>query len=599
VLVSEPGDADVSDGPVDRSAVPYDAVVSVVAERLLQLLDAHRVLTTGQLTRMTGAPERTTEYRLARLAERGLAGRVRPPRQRGSAPWHWWLTVKGARLINGTACAAEHREPNPLFVRHTTAIAELALALREHGPAAGVELAGWWPDQHGWQQWRPGAREGFPGRVRRITPDATAHLRLHLPDTDAGAPPVLGAVLVEVDLATMTAERLRQKLGRYLDYARDEAWQGVHPHAPLLLVLTTTPARAATFLRGAARTLPRIQRTHREPDDIILDEAGALTVAACGYARDPKVAVTERVWMLPADGSELTLVDLLAERIDAQRRAEVVWDTRDRLVAQWRFEEALEAITRQREIPDQVRLGDPAADSVLRVLHADGYPALRAWATEHPGPARLLTGWWQQPRTPCAEAAPAVPGGLVSALRSEYPARFHDQAQALGAATGAIAVAAPVWQAAAGRLLAGELLPALSLGLAASSTESREQAQQRLWRSGQYGQPDYPTRRQHTVHARWQALGFLGRRRTSPAGLAAGYDAEQLTLCPGCQLASPREDAGEHCEACNSPFTDVPATPGGDVPSLVAELTRRLHHAQAGDTDTHEPGAYGPGAAQW
>jgi predicted HTH transcriptional regulator len=48
------------------------APLSELQERLLRLLDTHRVLTTAQLMEITAAPERTTEYRMAALAKRGL-----------------------------------------------------------------------------------------------------------------------------------------------------------------------------------------------------------------------------------------------------------------------------------------------------------------------------------------------------------------------------------------------------------------------------------------------------------------------------------------------------------------------------------------------
>jgi hypothetical protein len=58
---------------------------------------------------------------------------------------------------------------------------------------------------------------GLGGRVRRIAPDATAHLTVDGLHSDDGDEPALGAVLVEVDLATMTQQRLGYKLARYRD----------------------------------------------------------------------------------------------------------------------------------------------------------------------------------------------------------------------------------------------------------------------------------------------------------------------------------------------------------------------------------------------
>src|SRR4029453_7802655 len=101
---------------------------------LLVLLDRHRVMTTVQLARASGVPERTIRYRIERLysarpggrASRGggsgtgssgftrpgwstapgRAGRLRPAGPRaGFGPRHWWLRPSGARLVTGTAAA--------------------------------------------------------------------------------------------------------------------------------------------------------------------------------------------------------------------------------------------------------------------------------------------------------------------------------------------------------------------------------------------------------------------------------------------------------------------------------------------------------------
>ncbi|WP_460748171.1 replication-relaxation family protein [Micromonospora schwarzwaldensis] len=63
------------------------------------LLDAHRVLTTDQLARATGTPVRTVRHRLDRRRTAGLVDAVRPGREAGSTPRHWWLRVAGARLV--------------------------------------------------------------------------------------------------------------------------------------------------------------------------------------------------------------------------------------------------------------------------------------------------------------------------------------------------------------------------------------------------------------------------------------------------------------------------------------------------------------------
>jgi hypothetical protein len=547
--------------------------VSEVQERLLRLLDTHRVLTTAQLMEITAAPERTTEYRMAVLAKRGLVGRVRPPRGRGTHPWHWWLTPAGARLVTGTACAEDRGGPNPVFVRHAAATADMWLALQLAGPAAGLELLQWWRDNEGWTQWQPPGW-GLGGRVRRITPDATAQLTVGSLTATGGGGPALGAVLIEVDLATMTQQRLGYKLARYRDYAADQAWRGAHPHCPVLLVLTTTPARAATFLRGAAKLLPAPTRVQFEDDWPY--EAGRLVVAACGHVRDPKVAVTERVWMLPGDTAEITLTDLLADRVQVARRARTVEVATARRKAHHRWNTTVDALAGDRRATPALA-GDPAAQQVLRALQAGGSHILGGWAAAA-GPAGVgLIGWWEPYATTSryGQAEPP-PSDALSALAAEYPDHWKAQAARLAAAAGPVAAEAPVWHAAATRLLVGELLTAAELDGATGAVESRAAAQQRLWQQADYSGLDYPTRREQAVQAKWASLGRRERWHTSLEELAGRYDTQFLDQCPVCRLSIPTPLPEAVCPGCGVGWGHTyPAT--GSVPVLHAALTAVLN----------------------
>ncbi len=173
---------------------------------LLVLLDRHRVMTTLQLARATNTPERTVRYRLGRLRDAHMVDCVRPGREAGSAPQHWWLTPKGARLVSGTAAA--DGDPSAMFVAHAAAITEVWLALTEHGPDHGIRPTRWLADRAGWQEWSGADRCGFGARQYRLTPDAVVTF-----DLSAGGTMV---AFVEVDLATMTQTLLKQKLARYV-----------------------------------------------------------------------------------------------------------------------------------------------------------------------------------------------------------------------------------------------------------------------------------------------------------------------------------------------------------------------------------------------
>ena len=118
---------------------------------ILGLLQVHRVLTTPQLITLTQRPERTIDYRLTRLRERSLVDRTRPYAASGSAPFYWWLTRAGARLVEGISPAPGKGTPNPLFLRHTAAIAGLFVALCDVGSAFGLTLTEWRRDEDAWE----------------------------------------------------------------------------------------------------------------------------------------------------------------------------------------------------------------------------------------------------------------------------------------------------------------------------------------------------------------------------------------------------------------------------------------------------------------
>ena len=235
------------------------ATVSAGADRvagidhdLLVLLHAHRVLTTPQLIALVRRPERTVDYRLTRLRHRALVERTRPYAASGSAPFYWWLTRAGARLVEGTSPAPGKGEPNPLFLRHSSAIAGLYVALSEVGNDAGLELSAWRRDEDAWEDW---SSYRGPGRIR---PDAYVELRLTVDGTDG----VAGA-FVEVDFATMDQARLRAKVARHRRYCTETIWWDRHPCCPALLLVTTSEPRVNRFLATAEKDRPRPSPTNR------------------------------------------------------------------------------------------------------------------------------------------------------------------------------------------------------------------------------------------------------------------------------------------------------------------------------------------------
>jgi DNA-binding transcriptional ArsR family regulator len=553
------------------------------SHELLVLLDQHRVLTSGQLARLTGAPLRTVTYRLDRLLQARLVAFARPGREAGSSPRFWWLTPYGARLVAGVA-PAEGKRPSAMFAGHVSAIAEAWLAVLERGPAAGVTGTGWWPDRAGWHTWRRG------GADVTLSPDAI--LAATLSRTAAGQPagpagqpggarpdrhPTVA--FVEIDLATMSQSKLREKVSRYLAYAEDREWQDRWPHCPPLLLLTTTQARAITFLRAAARVAAAARRGRgldyrfrgygRAGADVA--EAERLVIAACGHVRKPQAAITGRVWLTaPAEPDDepaaIALAELLGERVAAQQVA-------DRWYA--RIEADHAATHRAAQLAELARgsvlaeqLGDPVAAAAYAQLAGD----VDAFSAGHPQLAEQVLTWWEHGDQPGDDGRRE---DLRVALRAEHERLLAEQARAVLAAP-RTAAGDPRAAAAAAALQSGRLLPAWLLdGLGGPVTETREQLQQRLL-------AEHTARRDDELADRYQALSRWARRRADPVADAAAYDETQLLVCDLCAIAVPADtgdqwwtddDDRPQCRQCGTGRL-IAYTRRGQTPTLDERLTQ-------------------------
>jgi hypothetical protein len=156
-----------------------------------------------------------------------------------------------------------------------------------------------------------------------------------------------------------------------------------------MLLLTTTATRAATFVRAAGQLIA--QHEDRLPFE---NPADVLVVAACGYVHNPARAITEACWKVPdAAAAELTLADLLSERLDALTET-LDRDARD-AVAQHQAD--LEVL---REVRDVDVLTDwldsrPAAEALHALIGTD--PA--AFLDREPDLADRVLEWgrrWRQ-----------------------------------------------------------------------------------------------------------------------------------------------------------------------------------------------------------
>ena len=512
------------------------------SEHLLLLLNDHRVMTTDQASRATGTPARTVLYRLEQLRADGLVDYDRPGRHTGSAPHHWWLRPAGARLITGTALA-DGRRPSAMFSAHAATITEVWLALRDHGPPAGLTMTGWATDRAGWQEW-DGPTSAWGGTTtKRLTPDAVYEAAL--PD---GRPT---AAFVEIDLASMTQTQLRAKLDRYRAYTRDKAWRGRFPHCPPLLLYTTTAHRAVTFTRNAAKLL-REEKTSTLYRRVITDfdliaEHGRLIVAATGLVRDPARAVTEHAWNLTdPEAAETTVTAILDERATVAAAARPAYE-REQAAELVRIRS--HTLHHLKGHPAQLEpdLGPPAVNLLTYLFHRDYDPG--NVFTPNLDTTRLLAAladWWRhQPHDPATGKI------LRAALTRTHHTAWSHQVHTL-ARLAAGGDDRPAWYTAAVNLGRLRLLtPGEHRWL--DQSHSREDAQAEVWRNWQppdrTNHPTYPQWRDNQIDRQWRALSWWQHQHTSRDTLTAAFDNEHLTACASCGLTLPTNDTWT-CPGC-------------------------------------------------
>ncbi|WP_328468844.1 replication-relaxation family protein [Actinoplanes sp. NBC_00393] len=173
---------------------------------LLQLLDDHQVLTTGQIHRVLFRARRTCQLRLNELAALDLLERFRFFRDGGGTqPWHWTLGYNGQRFQ-----AAAHQRPEPTLrasrqtvqrlsanprLNHLILTNEFFVRLTEHTrrhPEARLDR--WWSETTATRQYRV------------ITPDG--HGLWSIADTTVG-------FFLEADTGTEPLSRVMAKLDKY------------------------------------------------------------------------------------------------------------------------------------------------------------------------------------------------------------------------------------------------------------------------------------------------------------------------------------------------------------------------------------------------
>lgn len=486
--------------------------LSITDQRVLVLLDEHRVATTTQVSAALSLPLRTADYRLGRLREAGLVDRARPYRERGTAPFHWWLTRRGRALVHGEQPGrGGAASPHPNFLMHTAAVTGFALALAAAPSESGLVLREWRRDEEAWEHWREGDRD------LHVAPDGLLR-------ADAFGRAVAG--FVEIDRGTMTQPRLRGKALRHLRYAHDRAWAGRHPWPPPLLFLTTSEDRARRLLDGVDRL--RVSSRRKSRESIAFAWTGAarhLWLAACACVDEPERAVTEAVWT-DASGARFTLAEGLARFAERQETLAVA------AAAERARREAAERESRRRQNlwglkGVDMELGWKIADS--RVL-----ATVRRLAAEvgEPGDDALtdeVAAWWAgRPR----DGQPPMAYDLADALLARHARLWTAQAREV------VALHDRGCRSHRLRRLAVEVAQGVLLERRAfdaaleAATAPRDGAVQAM--------AAHEDRRAAWVAGELKRLRPWQRKAAEP-GLVAAFDAEHLWGCAECGAAVPEE----------------------------------------------------------
>ena len=511
------------------------ARLSSIDHQLLVLLNTHRVLTTPQLIALNGRPERTVDYRLSRLRSAGLVDRTRPYAASGSAPFFWWLTRSGARLVEGTSPAPGKATPNPLFLHHTAAIAGLYVALLDVGPSIGMRCESWLRDELAWEEWSPTL-----GRAKHLRPDAYVEVSLEV-DGEVGR----AGAFVEVDFATMDQPRLRAKVARHREYASDRAWWDRHPGCPALVLLTTSETRVTRFLANVEKDRPR--PNHYDGDDHQFDWDEL--VAAAAPVGSPEAALSAPVWRTSPADAPVMLSALLASEVRKYRR--LVANVRARRALHERYQQA-ERVNLLAEDPDAwaSALGDQRAGAAVRYVFEDRVNdyARRVWAEDHLELVNATYRWWADDDG--RSGWPRPPAPVVHGWQALYRELWTNQARNLLANVEAIAADDPRLCRPAACVAAGELVREWTLtrnGVTDGRVAKAEAA------------ADYEVRRQAALADHVRQLPLHRRLVASEAVLAADYDVQHLVVCTDCGIARHERDDPygyqyDSCPVCGGPL---------------------------------------------
>jgi len=258
-------------------------------DTLLGFLAEHEVLTTTQLVRLCGLPERTVQHRLGQLYRAGLISRSRPTATVGTSPYHCWLTSFGADVIGASEQARWGDDQAGML--GMAALNELWLALRERGPELGLVM-------ESWRRLRAPLPyyDSIAGAWRELRPEAELVLR-----ATAGASLTL---LLHCRLETLPAARMATLVGRFHTYL---AGQGSTSPRTVIAVLARTQALAQRTATASEELTPRasIMRKDRH------GEPSTARRVVVGLAARPTELPSGQVWRRLTDPRWQTLAEVL------------------------------------------------------------------------------------------------------------------------------------------------------------------------------------------------------------------------------------------------------------------------------------------------
>lgn len=279
-------------GPQTRAPRVTPEIVAELAYRLtdrdrnlLALVWEHRVLTTGQLTRLFfPSPERARQ-RLNNLHSHHALLRFRPWTPVGSKPWHWVLGPAGAHVL-----AVEHGQSvtefgyrqdtataiavSPRLV-HQIGVNEFFVCLHAHARRQSGTVEQWWSEHRCAAMWGDLARPDAFGRWTQHRADGTATTL---------------DFFLEHDTGTETLARVTAKLGRYADLA-----EATGTTTPVLFWLPS--ARREANLRRLLDTpeIPVATAVHT-PAHSLDGPAGAVWQPAGATGPRHRLADLARLW---------------------------------------------------------------------------------------------------------------------------------------------------------------------------------------------------------------------------------------------------------------------------------------------------------------